>query len=203
MTMPAQTPLEVLGNTDIYLIDQILKGRYGRDDRILDAGCGYGRNMHWFLNSDIQVYGIDRDSSVIEDLKTRYPELGEERLQAVTIDSIPFPDDYFDHVISSAVLHFAEGPGEFLAMWQEMTRVLKPGGSLFLRMASDIGIEKRVEPLGSGVYMLPDGSSRFLLTRSWLKTLFEKFPLVYLDPFKTVNVDDQRSMSTMVLQKTG
>jgi ubiquinone/menaquinone biosynthesis C-methylase UbiE len=199
--MPAPTPVDLLGNTDIYLIDQILKGRYDQHDRILDAGCGHGRNMHWFLYSGMQIFGMDRDNSVIEDLKFRYPELGEARLQVSSVESIPFPDDYFDHVISSAVLHFAEGPDQFLAMWQEMVRVLKPGGSIFVRMASDIGIENRVEPMGNDVCLLPDGSMRFLLTKSWLKSLLDIFPLRFLEPFKTVNVDDLRCMSTLVLQK--
>jgi hypothetical protein len=88
-------------------------------------------------------------------------------------------------------------------MWQEMVRILKPGGSLFIRMASDIGIENRVKPAGSGVYLLPDGSFRFLLTRDLLTSLLDIFPLGFLEPFKTTNVDDQRCMSTLVLQKYG
>ncbi|MCU0382394.1 MAG: class I SAM-dependent methyltransferase [Chitinophagaceae bacterium] len=201
--MITPTIAEIIGNTDIYLIDQILKGRYGAEDRILDAGCGHGRNLHWFLYNGMQVYGIDRDHSAIEDLKALHPELDGNRLQACPVESMPFPDDYFDHLVSSAVLHFAEGPDHFFAMWQEMVRILKPGGSLFVRMASDIGIETRVKPAGSGVYLVPDGSFRFLLTRDLLRSLLDIFPLDFLEPFKTTNVDDQRCMSTLVLQKYG
>lgn len=201
--MPGKTPIDLLGNTDIYLIDQILKGRYNREDRILDAGCGHGRNMHWFIHNNMQVYGIDRDSFAIEGLKAQHPEMSGERLQSCPVESMPFPDDYFDHVISSAVLHFAEGPEQFFAMWQEMVRVLKPGGSLFVRMTADTGIEGRALPRGSGIYLLPDGTMRFLLTKSLLKSLIDTFPLGFLEPFKSVIVDDMRSMSTLVLQKQG
>jgi SAM-dependent methyltransferase len=194
---------EVIGNTDIYLIDQILKGRYGAQDRILDAGCGHGRNMHWFLHNGMLIFGIDRDFSAIEELKALHPELDGDRLRACPVESMPFPDDYFDHLVSSAVLHFADGPDQFLAMWQEMVRILKPGGSLFVRMASNIGIENKVKPAGSGVYLVPDGSFRFLLTRDLLRSLLDIFPLDFLEPFKTTNVDDQRCMSTLVLQKYG
>jgi tellurite methyltransferase len=192
---------ELVGNTDIYLLDQILKGRYGIHDRLLDAGCGHGRNLHWFLHHDMKVYGTDRDPSAIESLKALHPELDGDRLRVCPLESTPFPDDYFDHLISSAVLHFAESPDQFLAMWQEMTRILKPGGSIFVRMASDIGIESRVKPMGSGVYLIPDGSFRFLLTRDLLTSLLDNFPLGFLEPLKTTNVDDQRCMSTLVLQK--
>jgi ubiquinone/menaquinone biosynthesis C-methylase UbiE len=86
-------------------------------------------------------------------------------------------------------------------MLAEMVRVLKPGGSLFIRMTSDIGIEDKVKPSGNGVYIIPDGSKRFLLTRTLLADIPNKVPLSFIEPFKTVNVDDIRCMSTLVLQK--
>lgn len=199
--MPTEDLINILGNTDIYLVDQLLKGRYQHGDIILDAGCGHGRNMHWFVRNGMEIYGIDRDESAIDSLRSQHPQLREEQLQVCPVSTMPFPDDYFDHVISSAVLHFAEGPVEFRNMCREMCRVLKPGGSLFIRMASDIGIEDRVVSMGSGVYLIPDGSMRFLLTRAGLSSLLEEFSLQLLEPFKTVNVDDQRVMCTLVLQK--
>jgi tellurite methyltransferase len=82
-----------------------------------------------------------------------------------------------------------------------MVRVLKPGGSLFIRMTSDIGIENKVKVINDGVYLIPDGSTRFLLTKSLLASIFQQYPLSFIEPFKTVNVDDMRCMSTLVLQK--
>ena len=199
--LPADQLTDLLGNTDIYLIDQLLKGRYHPGERILDAGCGHGRNMHWFVRSAMTIYGIDQDSDVIDGLRSVYPDLPADQLQVSAVASMPFPDNHFDHVISSAVLHFAEGPEAFRNMWTEMIRVLKPGGSLFVRMASDIGIEDRVVAIGPGVYLIPDGSTRFLLTRPLLQSLLDELPLEYLEPFKTVNVDNQRVMCTLVLQK--
>ena len=199
--MPAAPLTDLLGNTDIYLIDQLLKGRYHPGERILDAGCGHGRNLHWFVRNGANVFGIDRDEDAIAALRFAYPQLQRDQLQVSAVTSMPFPDDYFDHIISSAVLHFAEGQEEFRNMWREMTRVLKPGGSLFVRMASDIGIEEKVVATGPGVYLIPDGSFRFLLTRPLLQSILDELPLEYLEPFKTVNVDDQRVMCTLVLQK--
>ncbi len=86
-------------------------------------------------------------------------------------------------------------------MLDEMYRVLKPGGSLFIRMASDIGIEDKVQCIGENVYKIPDGSTRFLLTRDLLNQTLRRYSFTFLEDFKTVNVNDIRCMSTLVLQK--
>ena len=140
-----QTIQNILGQTDIYLIDQILKGRYCDDDIILDAGCGGGRNMHWFLQNGFNITGIDNSDTAIGELKDKYPALSLGRLLVSSIENIPFTDNHFNHIICSAVLHFAKNTAQFNLMLAEMVRVLKPGGTLFIRMTTDIGIEDLVE----------------------------------------------------------
>jgi tellurite methyltransferase len=191
---------EVIGSTDIYLVDQIMKGRYKSSDSVLDAGCGSGRNLHWFLRNEIVIYGIDREAYVIDDLQRRYPAVAERFCQS-GVEKMPFENDRFGHIISSAVLHFARDTAHFRSMTAEMVRVVRPAGSLFIRMASDIGIEDKVRPVGDGVYEIPDGSTRFLLTRALLEDLMLKNGLYFLEPLKTVNVDDVRCMSTLVLRR--
>jgi len=191
---------EVIGSTDIYLIDQIMKGRYKPADSILDAGCGYGRNLHWFLRNKVDLYGIDQEANAIHDLQRRHPAVAE-RFQQAPVEKIPFEKDRFDHIISSAVLHFAKDTAHFRQMLAEMVRVLKPGGSIFIRMTTDIGIEDKVQPVGDGVYDLPDGSRRFLLTRTLLADSMRMNQLSYLEPLKSVNVNDIRCMSTLLLTK--
>jgi len=192
---------ELAGNTDIYLLDQVMKGRYGQKDKILDAGCGTGRNLYWFLKEKMNVYGIDQNPVSINELKTVYPSLRADRFQSCPVEHLPFENNFFDHVISSAVLHFAKSISQFKDMLAEMVRVLKPNGSLFIRMTSDIGIEDKVKSIGDGVYFIPDGSKRFLLTKTLLADILNTYPLAFIEPFKTVNVDDIRCMSTLVLQK--
>jgi 2-polyprenyl-3-methyl-5-hydroxy-6-metoxy-1,4-benzoquinol methylase len=191
---------EVIGSTDIYLVDQIMKGRYKTSDTILDAGCGYGRNLHWFLRNDIVIYGIDQDVNAIHDLQRRHSKVAE-RFHQTAVEKLPFEDKQFDHIISSAVLHFAKDNAHFRQMIAEMVRVLKPQGSLFIRMTSDIGIEDKVQLAGDGVYDIPDGSRRFLLTRDLLADVMLQNGLSFLEPLKTVNVNDIRCMSTLVLRK--
>ena len=58
--------LEQFGPIDIYLFDQILRGRIGRGMRVLDAGCGSGRNLVYFLREGYEVFGVDADPQAVE-----------------------------------------------------------------------------------------------------------------------------------------
>ena len=191
----------LLGNTDIYLVDQIMKGRYNGGDRVLDAGCGEGRNLHWFVVNGIDVYGVDRDAPSIASLLGKYSGLSPEHFLVADVRAIPFGDNYFDAVISSAVLHFATSEEEFFTMFGELARVLKRGGTMFLRMATEVGVEHSIKPVHHGLYDLPDGSRRFLLTRQILAQITSSYPVMMIENFKTVVVNDARSMAVLLLQK--
>ncbi len=177
-----------------------MKGRYQPEDKILDAGCGNGRNMNWFLQNNYTIFGIDKNEEIISQLKNKHPEAAE-RITVSTVEETNFPDDFFDHIICSAVLHFAGSTLHFEKMLSELVRILKPGGSLFIRMTSDIGIEDRVQNISDAVYLIPDGSKRFLLNRSLIEKSLQQNRLSFIEPLKTVNVNDARCMSTLILQK--
>jgi ubiquinone/menaquinone biosynthesis C-methylase UbiE len=192
---------DIIGDTDIYLLDQIMKDRYDLNNKILDAGCGNGRNLHWFLLNNISIYGIDSNAGFINNLKTWHTNLPSNRFQVAAIESMPFETNFFDHLICSAVLHFAHTTSDFKNMMAELVRVLKPQGSLFIRMTSNIGIETHVELIEDGVYHIPDGSVRFLLTKELLTSTMLECSLSFIEPLKTVNVNDIRCMSTLMLKK--
>jgi 2-polyprenyl-3-methyl-5-hydroxy-6-metoxy-1,4-benzoquinol methylase len=191
----------ILGATDIYLIDGILKGRYSKKDVLLDAGCGNGRNLYWFLQNGFTIYGIDQNADAVQNLTSANHGLPLDRFRIEAIEKTSFDTAFFDGIICSAVLHFAKDTQHFFAMMNELVRMLKPGGNLFIRMASNIGIEKKIQLVNDGVYLLPDGTTRFLLTRVLLAQLLKQYPLSFTEDFKTVNVADLRCMSTLVLKK--
>lgn len=191
---------EIVGNIDIYLFDQLIKGRYALDDKILDAGCGKGRNIFWFYQNNFDIYGLDRDSDSIEYVKSIYPRL-KNTFSVSDLNSIPFKDNYFNHLISNAVLHFAKNTTHFETMFAELIRVLKINGTLFIRMTSNIGIENKIKEISDGVYTIPDGSTRFLINKKMINMLLKKFNLSFLEPVKTVNVNDLRCMTTLVFKK--
>ncbi|MGY3791188.1 class I SAM-dependent methyltransferase [Aquimarina sp. 433] len=198
--MAVQKLQTTLGNIDIYLLDQILKERYHKTDKILDAGCGSGRNLHWFYNNEYNLYAVDKEIESIDYIRSVYPKWSK-KMDVCALEQLKFKNDYFDHIICSAVLHFAHDLTQFEAMFSELIRVLKPFGTLFIRMTSDIGIEDKITPINDGVYLLGDESYRFLLTREILSNLMKKHSLSFLEPLKSTNVHDLRSMTTLVLQK--
>jgi len=193
------------GNIDIYLFDQLLKGTYDDCTKVLDAGCGSGRNLVYLLRNGYEVYAIDPSAKAIDEIKTLAksiaPAIPQANFVVAAAEDMPFNDQYFDLVISSAVLHFAYSEVHFDSMLHSMWRVLKPGGYLFARLASDIGIESLVLPLGKGRYLLPDGSERFLVNEQMLLNYTQLLNAQLHEPIKTTNVQNMRCMTTWCLQK--
>jgi len=196
---------QLYGNIDIYLFDQLLKGTYDNCQHVLDAGCGGGRNLVYFLRNGFNVYGIDPNlnavAAVRELAQTLAPEIPEENFVVALAEDMPFADEAFDLVICSAVLHFARSAEHFDAMIRSMWRVLKPGGYFFARLASDIGIERLVQSLGNGRYLLPDGSERFLVNQEMLASYTDNLGARLHEPLKTTNVQNLRCMTTWCLRK--
>jgi tellurite methyltransferase len=193
------------GQIDIYLFDQLLRGRIRAGMRVLDAGCGSGRNLVYLLQSGVEVFATDADSGSIDHVRklaaTLSPGLPAANFRVEPVEHMTFPDSLADVVISSAVLHFARDHDQFSAMVTEMWRVLKPAGMLFARLASSIGMESRVRPLSDGRFLLPDGSQRYLVDEERLITLTEQLAGRLLDPIKTTIVQNQRCMTTWVVHK--
>ncbi len=190
---------------DIYLFDQILKERFNPSMKILDAGCGNGRNLRYFLRSGYKVYGTDLSATAIayvrEQAAQLAPHLSQDNFRVEPIESMTFPDKMFDLVISSAVLHFAKDEDHFLNMLSEMWRVLSAGGMFFSRLSSTIGMEQYLKPLGDQKYRLPDGSEWFLVDEATLHSLTKQLGGELVEPVKTVNVQNVRAMTTWILRK--
>ncbi len=138
---------EQFGQIDIYVFDQILRGNIAPGMRVLDAGCGYGRNLVHLLREGCEVFALDADPDAVhhvrqlsQSLETGLPA---ENFQVGSIEKMPFPDQFADVVICNSVLHFARDDTHFRAMLAELWRVLRPGGMLFCRLGSRIGMDFR------------------------------------------------------------
>jgi len=201
----AEALLAHFGRIDIYLFDQLLRGRISHSMRVLDAGCGEGRNSEYLMRCGAEVHGVDSDPKQIERIRAvaaqAAPGLPRERFQVAGLDDLPFSDDRFGAVICSAVLHFSHDTTAFEAATGEMWRVLEPGGVFFARLASTIGVERSVTHLRDRWYHLPDGSDRFLVDEEYLTALTSALGAEQLDPLKTTVVQGMRAMTTWVLRK--
>lgn len=201
--MTTQQLNKYLGNIDLYLLDQILKNKIPADAKILDAGCGEGRNLIYFLNNGYDVRGIDQNPDAIRMLQfivgSGYPSCPKTNFQVGGLTDLPYEPEEFKYVICSAVLHFAKSEEHFWQMIKQLHRVTAVDGALFIRMTSDIGLFGH-EQLASGLHLLPDGSQRFLITETMIEGLLE-MGYSKIEPVKTVVVENQRCMTTLVLRK--
>jgi SAM-dependent methyltransferase len=203
---PSDTPLALeFGHIDIYLFDQILRGRISQGMRIFDTGCGSGRNLVYFLREGFDAFGVDADAAAIEavrELAQRLaPRLPPSNFRSEAIEATTFPADFADVVISSAVLHFARDDEQFTAMLDRSWRALRPGGLFFCRLASSIGMEGRMRPVAGRRCLLPDGSERYVVDEPLLLEKTAQLGGRLLDPLKTTVVQNQRAMTTWVVRK--
>jgi len=198
-------PLAPLGRMDVYLIDQFMKGRFRATPRVLDAGCGAGRNLDLFLTGEHEVWIADSSAPPLKSARRHAMRLGapipDERAHLGAIEDLELPASYFDVVLSIAVLHFARDSAHWTAMVNALWARLAPGGMLFARLASSVAIEADITPTTPGRFHLPDGSERYLVTTDDLLATTARLGGELVEPIKTVNVQDLRSMTTWIVRR--
>jgi len=216
---------EWFGGIDIYIFDQLLKGRFVPGMRVLDAGCGSGRNLVYFLRSGYEVFGVDESGPQITQIRqvaaALAPQLPADNFRVEAVERMSWESALssdppataggtdksrsdvagFDVVLSSAVLHFARDEQQWQAMVNEMWRVLKHDGIFFARLASTVGMEDQVKLIEGRRYRLPDGSDRFLVDAAMLQRVTEALGGEFIEPIKTTVVENLRAMTTWVLRK--
>jgi tellurite methyltransferase len=194
---------EQFGQIDIYVFDQILRGNIAAGMRVLDAGCGYGRNLVYLLREGCEVFALDQDAAGVDHVRQLSASLTTglpaDNFQVGSVERMPFADGFADVVICSSVLHFARDDEHFLAMLSELWRVVRPGGMLFCRLGSRIGMD--FQPVTGHKYIVGDGSEWFLVDEDMLMDLTEEMNAVLVDQLKTTIVQDYRCMTTWVLRK--
>lgn len=197
------TVQEQFGQIDIYVFDQILRGNIAAGMKVLDAGCGFGRNLVYLLREGCEVYALDASAEGVEHVRALAAQLNQklpaENFQVGQIEALPFADGFADVVMCSSVLHFARDQHHFLSMLEELWRVLRPGGLLFTRMGSRIGMD--FEQVRPDIYRIGDGQEWFLVDEELLLGLTSELNGVMVDPLKTTIVQDYRCMTTWVVRK--
>jgi len=198
---------EQFGQIDIYLFDQILRGNISSGMRILDAGCGGGRNIQYLLREGFEVFGVDVSAEAVATVRKMAvelaPRLPAQNFQVAGVEAMPFADEFADLVICHSVLHFARDEAQLRAMVRGLWRVLRPGGMLFCRLASTIGAVRGMafEPLGGRRFQMSHGAEWLLVDEALLMELTHSLDAQLIDPLKTTVVQGQRCMTTWVVKK--
>ncbi len=191
------------GQIDIYVFDQILRGNIAAGMKVLDAGCGYGRNLVYLLRQGCEIFGLDASAEAVQHVRALaaelQPGLPATNFRVGVIETMPFADGFADVVICNSVLHFARDEAHFLAMVTELWRCLRQGGLLFCRLGSRIGME--FEEVRANVFRIGDGSEWFLVSERALVEMTRQMNAVMVDPLKTTVVQDYRCMTTWVTRK--
>ena len=195
----------ILGNPDLHLLDQILKGRYHPSMRVLDAGCGEGRNLPYFVRNSFDVWGVDNNPGALRLLRLQAkawgPAFDPEKFIQADVAELPFPPAAFDAVVCCAVLHFARDKAHFFCMIDELLRVLKPSDSLFIRMNAAVPQNTWRAVTDGTAPSLPSDENRFLLTPVLADQLMERHSLSWIEPMRTEHVVGQPTQSTLILRK--
>ena len=192
--------IDNLKGIDIYLLDLLLKGFIHGNQEILDAGCGTGRNIKYFLSQNMDVTGIDSDEQCIVELKNQYPEKTSKFIHS-SIEEFGNGENY-DLIICNAVLHFVKGHKDFDIQFEKLISLLNPNGIIFIRMTSNIGIDMSGMEGLNGKYCLKDGTIRYLITLEKIQKLIRKFHLKKVSPIKSTVVEGVRSMATLVFTRS-
>ena len=204
MTQPTERLREQFGEIDVYLFDQLLRGRIAEGMRVLDAGCGAGRNLIFLMRAGFDVWGVDESPDAVARVRHLAaqiaPHLPADRFRVERVEATSCESASMDVVISSAVLHFARDEAHWWAMVREMWRVLTPGGILFARLATTVG-QTRLRPLGGGRYVMPDGDTRYLVDHELLIEVTRQLGGSLLDPIRSTVVHELRSMGTWIVRK--
>ncbi|MEM1447776.1 MAG: class I SAM-dependent methyltransferase [Planctomycetota bacterium] len=197
--------LALLRDTDVYLVDLVLRGLAPAGPRIVDVGSGGGRNLPWFVARGCDVVAVEPrpEGRIAVDERLAAHGLDPGRVQHVeaSVEDADLPPGSADLVVSCAVLHFARDHEHFTRMLDATWRLVAPGGLLFARLASSVGIEDLVLPLGGGVHRLPDESDRYLVDERTLLDATERMGGTLVGPIKSTVVQRLRTMTTWVVAR--
>ena len=197
------TVQEQFGQIDIYVFDQILRGNIAAGMTVLDAGCGFGRNLVHLLRVGCEVFALDANADGVDHVRQLAgilaPGLPAENFRVGQIETMPFADGFADVVLCNSVLHFARDEKHFLAMVEELWRCVRPGGMLFCRLGSRIGMD--FERVRGHIYRIGDGAEWFLVDEAVLLQMTRQMGGILIDPLKTTVVQGHRCMTTWVVRK--
>jgi len=145
------------------------------DKRVLDLGCGGGRNLKMLLDLGYDVFACDLHKKMVDITREEYAKYvpGKDSKKKVVLCSmikLPYEDNFFDIILSHGVYHNAVSEGEFIKALRESARVLKKDGYLCFNIFGSASIGKDLREAGSNLYLTKEGLLMVLLSsKNFLK----------------------------------
>jgi ubiquinone/menaquinone biosynthesis C-methylase UbiE len=133
----------------IVFVEEFLKGKKGR---VVDLGCGSGRNM--INGNGLKYWCVDFSSGqLIPARKYAFSEKIDAEFFKSSVSDLKFDDDFFDYGLFIATLHCLESEGLRLRALKEFYRVLKSNGEGLISVWNSS--DKRFDCVGNhgGIYM--------------------------------------------------
>jgi SAM-dependent methyltransferase len=152
---------------------------------LLDLGCGTGRHILYLGEGGFDVYGIDSAVTGLASTQQRLEEAGltAHLVQQDIFDVLPFEDAFFDAILSVQVIHHAR-LAQISALVNEMARILKPGGLLFVTVPQLQNQGTQFQQIEPGTSVPLDGREAGLphhyFTPEELRELFKPFLIMDL-----------------------
>lgn len=176
-----------------------------QDSRVLDHGCGYGRTLGELAAAGfVNLFGSDFSSAMLARAHVATANAGLVRNDG---RSLPFQKDSFKLVILFAVLTCIPDNDEQRVLMNEVERVLRPGGLVYisdLLVNEDERNRERYERFAEahgcyGVFELPEGVTVRHHRREWIEKLTSEFEQLELEPFTVTTMNGNASAAFQYL----
>lgn len=165
--------------------------------RILDYGCGYGRVTALLCEQDYTATGVDSAEAMIDKAWRLHPHLS---FQKINPPHVPFSDGFFHAAVLFAVLTCIPSDYDQKATIDELARVVRPGGLLYIsdywlqtdessRERYNAGMEKYKT---YGVFELSDGAVVRHHGRQWIAELLQRWELVVMSDIEVTTMNGHK-----------
>jgi len=175
-------------HSDLFRVIKIF--RENKVKKVLDLGCGAGRNTMPLAQKNFEVYGLDNAPTGLKILKKtlKNRSLKVNLKTGNAFASLPYQDNYFDAIISVQVLQHAKETVILKAI-KEVSRIIKPNGLIFITLCGRISkgkvrlfLVKTAKKIAPNTYLPTQGNERglvhFIYNRQLIKKHFKNFQLL-------------------------
>ncbi|SNZ03786.1 Methyltransferase domain-containing protein [Persephonella hydrogeniphila] len=140
---------------------RIFKGEYVgklpvKNKKILDIGFGNGENFILYSELGMDIFGVEISDEICQQVYKHFSKYGIDiKLRTGSNTNIPFPDNFFDYIVSWNVIHYEDNEENLKKALNEYRRVLKPEGKLILSTVGEKhGIKKGGHYISKNIFLV-------------------------------------------------